>query len=133
MSLYGVGLAFALLFLGGIYLVVATRVWRGGSALDGNVPPAWWFLGDAAWRGNARAYVATVPFLLAMLAGAAIAEWSGSVDAGMALAAVSLAAGVLVHVAIVLFNRPRALVPPHLRDEPGALAERRLRKQRLAR
>ena len=36
--------------------------------------------------------------------------------------------GVLVHGSIVLFNRPQALVPPHLRDEPGALAERRARR-----
>jgi hypothetical protein len=133
MSLYGAGLIFAVLFLGGIYLAAAARVWRGNSGLDGGVPPEWWPFGDAAWRGNARAYIATVPFLLVMLVGAGIAEWSGSVDAGMTLASVAFAAGILVYGAIVLFNRPRSLVPPHLRDEPGALAERRRRKRRLAR
>jgi len=133
MSLYGAGLIFALLFLGGIYIAAAARVWRGESGLDGNRPPEWWFLGDATWRGVARAYIATVPFLLLMLVGAAIAELGGGEDVGMALVSAAFAAGVVVHVAIVLFNRPHALVPPHLRAEPGALAERRIRRRRLAR
>ena len=133
MGLYGVGLIFALLFLGGIYLAVAARVWRGESGLDGGRPPEWWFLGAATWRGVARAYVATVPFLLVMLAGAGIAEWGGDEGVGMAVSAAAFAAGIGVHLAIVLFNRPRALVPPHLRDEPGALAERRGRTRPSAR
>jgi hypothetical protein len=133
MSLYGAGLIFTFLFLGGIFLAVAAKVWRGESGLDGNAPPEWWFLGDATWRGVARAYIATVPFLLLMLAGAGIAELGGSEDGGMAVVSVAFAAGIVVHAAIVLFNRPRAFVPPHLRNEPGALAERRLRRRRLAR
>ena len=133
MSLYGASLVFTLLFLGGIYVAVAPKVWRGESGLDGNRPPEWWFLGPATWRGVARAYIATVPFALVVVAGAMLAELGGHEDAGMALAVAAIAAGAIVHAGIVLFNRPRALVPPRLRGEPGALAERRQRAQRLAR
>lgn len=50
-------------------------------------------------------------------------------DAGQLVAlacAVLVAIGIFAVVpAIVLFNRPRRLVPPHLRDQPGYLDERR--------
>ena len=133
MTLFGAGLVFALLFLGVIYVLVARKVWGGESGLDGDVPPDWWFLGAATWRGIARAYVATGPFLLLFCAGALAAEVTDAYDAGMAVSVAGLLLGVLVHASIVLFNRPKALVPPHLRDEPGALAERRQRRARPAR
>jgi hypothetical protein len=133
MTLYGASLIFAFLFLGVIYALVARKVWRGESGLDGSVPPEWWFLGDATWRGVARAYIATGPFGLLLLAGGMVAEFTDAYDAGMAIAVGALLLGALVHGSIVLFNRPRALVPPLLRDEPGALAERRQRRARLAR
>lgn len=132
MTLYGAGLIFALLFLGVIFALVARKVWHGESGLDGDVPPEWWFLGDATWRGVARAYIATAPFVLLFFAGALVAEVTDADDLGMAVSAGALVLGVLVHGSIVLFNRPQSLVPPHLRDEPGALAERRARKQRRA-
>ena len=132
MTLYGASLIFSFLFLGVIYAVVARRVWRGESGLDGDVPPAWWFLGDATWRGVARAYIATGPFVLVIFAGGLIAEFTDAYDAGMAVAVSGILLGALVHGSIVLFNRPQALVPPHLRDEPGALAERRARRRRVA-
>lgn len=130
MTLYGASLIFSFLFLGVIYAVVARRVWRGESGLDGDVPPEWWFVGDATWRGVARAYIATGPFVLVVFAGGLIAEFTDAYDAGMAVAVGGILLGALVHGSIVLFNRPHALVPPHLRDEPGALAERRARRRR---
>ncbi len=81
----------------------------------------------------ARAYIATGPFVLLFFAGALVAEATDADDVGMAVSAGALLLGVIVHGSIVLFNRPQALVPPHLRDEPGALAERRQRRARLAR
>ena len=132
MTLYGASLIFSFLFLGVIYAVVARRVWRGESGLDGDVPPEWWFLGDATWRGVARAYIATGPFVLLIFAGGLIAEFTDAYDAGMAVAVSGMLLGALVHGSIVLFNRPQALVPPHLRAEAGALAERRARRRRVA-
>lgn len=133
MTLNGAGLIFTLVFLGGIYIAVVAKVWRGESGLDGNVPPDWWFLGNPTWRGNSRAYAATVPFLLVMLGGAGIAEWSGREDLGLGLASVTFVSWILVHGSIVLFNRPHALVPPHQRDEPGACEEWRATRRRRAR
>jgi hypothetical protein len=133
MTLYGGGLIFAILFLGAVYVLVARKVWHGESGLDGDVPPEWWFLGDETWRGVARAYIATAPFVLVFFAGALVAELGDADDAGMAVSAGALLLGVLVHASIVLWNRPKALVPPHLRDEPGALAARRARRQRQQR
>jgi hypothetical protein len=121
MSLSGAAYVFAILFLGVIYVLVAPKVWRGESGLDGDRPPVWWFLGKATWRGVARAYLATVPFVLLLFAGGAIAAFT---DAGLAIAAAALVLGLVVNLGIVLFNRPQALVPPHLRGERGALAGR---------
>jgi len=132
MTLYGASLIFALLFLGVIFVLVAPKIWRGESGLDGAHPPDWWFLGDAWWRGVARAYLATAPFVLVLFAGAAIAEFTDADGAGMAIAAVALPVGIVVHASIVLFNKPQAVVPPHQRGEPGALEERRQRRARLA-
>ncbi len=39
--------------------------------------------------------------------------------------------GLVVGPSIVLFNRPRCAVPPHLRQDAGHLAERRRRSTRL--
>ena len=134
MTLYGASLIFAILFLGVIYAVVARRVWRGESGLDGDVPPAWWFLGDATWRGVARAYIATGPFVLVFFAGGLVAEFTDAYDAG--------------------HGRGRGRPAPRRRsstgasssstarrrsclricaDEPGALAERRARRRGAAR
>ena len=93
MTLYGASLIFTLLFLGGVYIAVARKVWRGESGLSGDRPPEWWFLGPATWRGVARAYIATVPFGLVIVAGAMIAELGGNEDLGMTIAALALLAG----------------------------------------
>jgi hypothetical protein len=74
-----------------------------------------------------------VPFALVAFGGAIVDEIGGRYDTGMAIAVFALLPGGLLYLGIVLFNRPRSLVPPHQRGEPGALAARRLRKRRAAR
>ena len=81
------------------------------------------------WRGVARSYVATGPFILVLFGGAAVAELSSAEDLGMGISALGL-----LGVPLIFFNRPRTLVPPHQRGEPGALEEwRRARRRRAAR
>jgi hypothetical protein len=57
------------------------------------------------------------------MAGAAVAELTDADDLGMTLGVIGLFAGVALHIPILLFNRPKALVPPPLRAQPGALRE----------
>jgi hypothetical protein len=130
MSLYGAGLIFVLLFMGFLYVAVAAKVWRGTSAINAAVAPEWWPFGLPVWRGVARSYVATGPFILVMFAGAAIAEFASAEDLGMGIAFLGLLGVPLVQLPIIFFNRPRGLVPPHQRDEPGALEERRRARRR---
>ena len=133
MTLYGAGLIFAILFLGVIYTVVAAQglarrerprrrrpagvvvprrrdLARRGARLHRHRPVRPRDLRRRARRGvHGRRTTSAWPWPLS-----------------------GLLLGALVHGSIVLFNRPQALVPPHLRDEPGALAERRQRRRRRA-
>lgn len=134
MTLYGAGLILVLLFLGFLYVAAAAKVWRGTSAFNGDVPPDWWPFGPPVWRGVARSYVATGPFILVLFGGAAVAELSSAEDLGMGISALGLLGVPLIQLPIIFFNRPRTLVPPHQRGEPGALEEwRRARRRRAAR
>jgi hypothetical protein len=129
MSLYGAGLILVLLFLGFLYVAVAAKVWRGTSAINSDVSPDWWPFGPPVWRGVARGYVATGPFILVLFGGAAIAELSSKEDLGMGIALLGLLGVPFVQLPIIFFNRPRSLVPPHQREEPGALQEWRHRRE----
>jgi len=66
------------------------------------------------------------PFLVStitFMAAGGVATSVGSIaQVGLFAAAI---AGLPIMVSLVLWNRPRALVPPHLRDEPGLLGELR--------
>jgi len=54
---------------------------------------------------------------------------SSGYDVGMTIGLAGLLGIVLLALPITFFNRPRFLVPPHQRDEPGAVAEwRRARR-----
>jgi hypothetical protein len=110
----------AALLLAG-WLVGAPRLWRGDAEVD-EPPPAWPF-GAAAWHGVMRSFIVCPPFIVLVFAGGAVAELSDADDLGMAIGAIGLLASVVLHVPILLWNRPKALVPPPMRGEPGALRE----------
>jgi hypothetical protein len=109
------------------------RHWRGETDLDGSRHPAWWPLGATVWRGVVRSAAVWWPLTGLMFLGSALAYGArpGSTleTVGWVVAAVAVLAGLAAHVPILLYNRPRRLVPPHLRDEPGALAEWRARRR----
>jgi hypothetical protein len=115
-----IGAFLAVLMVGG-WLVGAPRLWRGDAEVD-EPPPAWPF-GRTSWRGVMRSFVACMPFIALVFAGGAVAELSDSDDLGMALGVIGLLGSVALHLPILLWNRPKALVPPPLRDQPGALRE----------
>jgi hypothetical protein len=68
------------------------------------------------------------------IAGPHLAEGSGCIVALSAIAGISFIGAMLSTVlfwSIKYFNRPKMLVPPRLRGEPGAIAGRRRRRERL--
>jgi hypothetical protein len=130
------GIAFAVATLG-VWAWTAPRHWRGESRLTGADPPLWFPFSEPVWRGVVRSYVVWAPAIALFVGGSVVAgfstEGSAAYNAGMAAASVGLFGGSALHFAILFFNRPRFLVPPGLRDEPGALAAWRSARQDVAR
>jgi hypothetical protein len=99
------------------------RMWRGQFELaDVHAVPSFWVWGAPLWRAWVRSwFVASSGCLLAVL------RLVGMItDAAVAyvLACLMLTAGWLfLSLSVVMFNRPRFVIPPHLRSEPGLVAE----------
>lgn len=109
-------------------LLAAARlpaVWRNEIGLNPNRVPAAWPFGAAMWHG----YVRGLPVLCALfplgLPIALINRFGGETLNEVVLPpfAFGILAAMLLCATIVFFNRPRFLVPPHLRAQPGALDE----------
>lgn len=105
---------------------VLPRVWRNEPpyAEDPDRPPDWWPYRVALWRGVVRLGPTGLLFFgvlaLFLPANRLLA------DTVLTTALAWLGVAVLVSgVGVVLFNRPKLLVPPHLRAQPGLLDERR--------
>jgi len=146
-----VGVVGALVGLG--ELVMLPVVWRGWftrrktrfrGRLISHGDAAFMFWGGPIFRrGLARAFV---PVMLAWCGGV-VGYWVAALNGGAAGASAPDAAKVaamvtaawlgvwfVVAAAIVLFSRPKLLVPPPQRGEPGALAEwRSARRKRSPR
>jgi hypothetical protein len=120
----GLGVCVAFL-LAGPFIVrrVWTNEWRGRT-FDPDVVPEYWIFGDAMWRGWFR--LAFLGYLVVSLFGIAGLLWvvgDETLDlVGGYAAALAILLMVFI-VPIVLFNRPKFLVLPWLRDQPGAIAE----------
>ena len=114
--------------------IALPKLWRGDSTFGKSVPSAWPY-DEATWRGCMRA----MPCLVVGGPGLVIAGWCfmlwTSIDGyyfvsdptvrwwlplgavfGAGCTVLAFAAGL----SVFLFNRPRGIVPPHLRSEPGA-------------
>jgi hypothetical protein len=126
-------IAFYLVLVGGYCFVVA-KVWRGESEFDGGDRPAFWPFSTALWRGAGRA----IPILGAsvlLLIGAGIASDligadSKYDDAAMSIGLLGLLGTVCLGFPVMYFNRPKLLVPPPWRDDPGAVEEWRSARAR---
>jgi hypothetical protein len=101
-------------------------IWREPVRLFAE-PFPWWVWGAPLWRGYVRGMVAVgatfVTDLVAVMALIWLPGGDAVVIAVVPLLVGSLAVGFVLMLTIVLFNRPRRLVPPYLRDQPGAVAE----------
>lgn len=123
---------FALLVFG--YLYAVGKVWRGESEFDGERPPAFWPFSLALWRGAGRALpVLGLSTLLVIGTGIAadlLGTGSRYYDAVMATGLGGLLLMVFVGFPIMYYNRPKLLVPPPWREDPGAVAEWRAARER---
>lgn len=118
-----------------LYLLAIRRVWQGTSELDDSNPAPWWPFSDALWRGTARAFPAlgacVIVLIGAGIAGDLAEKDSTGYNVAMSVGLVGLLGIFLLGLPITFYNRPRFLVPPHQRDDPGTLAEwRRARSGR---
>jgi len=116
---------YALLVFG--YLYAVGKVWRGESEFDGDDPPAFWPFSKALWRGAGRALPVLGASVLVLIGAGITSDLVGTdskyYDTVMAIGLLGLLVMCLVAFPIMYFNRPRWLVPPIWRDDPGAVAE----------
>lgn len=110
------------------------RFWRNARSVPAWIGvPGWWPLGGALWRGTVRScavWVSMGSLAALLLVMAEVGGWRGRPTAiesltGALVTTLSVAILVLLGLmaTVVLFNRPRFVVPPHLRSEPSALAQ----------
>jgi hypothetical protein len=106
------------------------RLWRT-EAVSRRMP-SWWPYGGALWRGFTRAMPAGALGFWILIAAIVVGAFVPADETSFGLhapvwyvvATVILFVGALVlQATIVLFNQPKFLVPPYMRDEPGALFE----------
>lgn len=122
----------ALAFLGAFGLVWATpRYWRGEAYLPSQErAPAFWPLNLVLWKGAVRSMPISPAYglLISVIFGipAAIGYHEPVTTAWRVYGIVALscfAVGTTLMISIVLFNRPKGLVPPNMRSQPGAIRE----------
>ena len=123
---------YALLVFGYFYAV--GKVWRGESEFDGENPPAFWPFSLALWRGAGRALPVQGLCILVIIGAGITSDPIGtdspSYDAVMAIGFLGLLGTVFVAFPIMYYNRPKLLVPPPWRDDPGAVEEWRTERAR---
>lgn len=117
-------------FFVGLGIWVMPRVWRDELAPGGEHAPGWWPWGEALWQGGRRVVpLSPAAFAVGLVFGLgsayvpeqpegpfvrpywAVIPFLGALGLVFALA-----------LAVVFLNRPKFIVPPHLREHPGALA-----------
>jgi hypothetical protein len=130
-------IVFAIVVLAGIvglYAVAIKRVWQGASEYDPSDPPAWWPFSLPLWHGVSRAFPVQGACLILLIGGGIAGDIVGKDSSGynvaMSIGLLGLLAGLLLGLPITFFNRPRFLVPPDQRDDPGAFAEWRRERAR---
>jgi hypothetical protein len=117
----------------------AIRLWRHPEVVD-DFSTAFAFLpfGEDVRRGEVRSVLLTVVSLwsaaVLFVGGLTLTEEETSglnaSDYTAAGAVVVILLCILCEVAVILFNRPKFVVPPHMRADLGVIAARRARRKR---
>jgi len=120
--------------LGSVYYTMLLRKvwWHKTTSLDHR--PAWWpawWLDEQSWRGFVRTIPTSCAFCWILAAVVIVGpfvpvqprDWFGFIrPAWFSLpGAVSPFVAISLWLSVYLFNRPKFVVPPHMRDDPGAL------------
>jgi hypothetical protein len=104
-------------WIGTAFVVLAlVRLWNAPLDHPSYRLPPWWPWSERWWQGYRRGLV---PAAVTSLAIALTLTLPAPLAAPVGL--VGIVAGVLLDVGIVLFNRPRFLVPPACRAQRGVL------------
>lgn len=105
-----------------LVFVVWPRMWRGQFqyAEFDSVPSSWPF-GRMGWHAFVRAWFVGTTLVPTTVLWAFFFAWPSYILAWSALA--SFVGWSLLVLAVMLFNRPSFVIPPHLRAEPGLVAE----------
>ena len=114
----------------------AIRLWRHPEVTD-DFSSAFAFLpfGDDVRRGEVRSVLLTVVTLwsAALLFAGGLTLGEGEVSTAgayvVAGAVVVILLCLLCEVTVILFNRPKFVVPPHMRADPGVITARRARRK----
>ncbi|WP_155054775.1 hypothetical protein [Streptomyces blattellae] len=91
--------------------------------------------GPEVRRGEVRSLAVTAVGVWAITVLVLVGVWDAEGEMRMAsliafvCAFLLLMTCVVVEVAVILFNRPKFVVPPHMRSDPGVIAERRSRRR----
>ena len=114
-----------LAFVGGFEVLALVRLpgyWRGDWSQPKRAAP-WWLWGQPLWEGWRRSYpvgaIGAPGLFLGYLGMLLDGTDVGTVT--VSVGAVLLLVGGVLMVTVVFWNRPRWVVPPSLRDEPGAM------------
>jgi hypothetical protein len=102
------------------------RYWRNPSRFYRRVSPQWWTYGDAFWRGFVRSLLASIIagwFLVLGGFGIFLANGKTIDQAVPVWLGLGFFAFGFISLSIAFFNWPKFLVPPSLRDQPGAVQE----------
>lgn len=105
--------------------------WRGARLSDPNNAPDWFPFDLIWWRALVRSGPAgTVegPLVATGYVVSGLNSWSAQ-QAVEVLIAVLISVALLLTVVVALYNHPKRLVAPYLRELPGALDELRARKK----
>jgi hypothetical protein len=120
-------LALAVCFVAfALWVRFGRRVWRNEWkwAWNPDEVPVWWDHGGPLWRGFVRVSPVCGGLIGLLAAAAVLLSFDDPLIYAIGQFVGALAVGGLgLPACIVLFNRPKTLVAPHLRHQPGALAE----------
>lgn len=112
-------------------------VYHGRERTHGEIAFFWWPYGEESRRGVVRGIVAAICAGWALLISGLAAELTRDVSGGAAevlhviaiVFIVLFAAGLVMNCSVIFLNRPKFIVPPPQRGEPGLLAARAARNR----